>query len=320
MEEKTTTKVIFTVIVPAYNAEITIQSCIQSLLTQTYKAKEIIVVDDGSKDNTLSILTKLAEFDGSIKVIHQENKGVSVARNTALNNVSHETTHICFVDSDDTVKPDFLKYFAENIEEGKLIIQGFIKQNKNVTENILYNKTENILKQLVREGDFGHIFDKCFDIYTIRKYNLRFNEKFTFAEDEAFVLDYMQYIPNMKYVNVAQYEYITPMIEKSYTRDNNMGMYFYCLSRMASICRFLNLSLCDIYQSRLYRCGKQFFKLSNFKRNTISDIKYYLQIYILNTHSLPLFFSKWHFIILLISKLKIENIYIRVISKISNKL
>jgi putative glycosyltransferase len=319
MEEKSETKVVLTVIIPAYNAEMTIESCIQSLLVQTYKAKEIIVVDDGSKDDTLHILTKLAESNKTIKIIHQKNKGVSAARNTALNNVSSETTHICFVDADDIVKPDFLSFFAENIEKGKLIIQGFIKRYKNITENILYNKTENILKQLVQEGDFGHIFDKCFDIHIIRKYNLHFNEQFTFAEDEAFVLDYMQYIPNIKYINVAQYEYIIPTIEKSYSKDNNMGMYFYCLSKMANICQILNLPLHDIYKNRLYRCGKQFFKPSNFKRNTTSNIKSYFSNYISDTQSIPIFFSKWHFTIVVISKLKIEGLYIKWMSKILNR-
>ena len=180
MEKKIGIEIVLTVIVPAYNAEKTLESCVRSLLGQTYKAKEIIVVDDGSKDNTLSILTKLSKSNKDIKIIHQENKGVSAARNIALNNVSPETTHICFVDADDTVKPNFLKYFVENIEKEKLIIQGFIKRNQDITEDILYNKEENILKQLVREGDLGHIFDKFFDMHIIRKHNLHFNEQLTF--------------------------------------------------------------------------------------------------------------------------------------------
>lgn len=319
MEEISKKNVIISVIIPAFNAEKTIESCIKSLLVQTYKAYEIIVVDDGSKDNTLSILRKLAQLDDTIRVIHQKNKGVSAARNLALKNVSAKTTHICFVDADDMVKPEFISFFVDNVENGKLIIQGFIKHYKDKSENVLYNINENLLKQLIEKGDLGHIFDKCFDIYVIRKYNICFNEQFTFSEDEAFVLDYMQYVPNLKYINVAQYEYMVPLIEKAYINDNNMSMYFYCLSRIANICRFLNLPLHEIYGNRLYRCGKQFFKASNFKRNTKHEIKYFFSDYVSSTYIIPPSFSKWHFMILLMNKFKIKDLYIKIMSEIFHK-
>ena len=182
MEKKSEPNVMLAVIIPAYNAEKTIESCIKSLLLQTYKAKEIIVVDDGSKDKTLAILTELSKSDKTIKIIHQNNKGVSAARNIALENVSPEITHICFVDSDDTVKPDFLKYFVENLEEGKLVIQGFIKIYKGHAENILCDKNRNILKQISQKGDLGHTVDKCFEMQIIRKYNLHFNKDLKFRK------------------------------------------------------------------------------------------------------------------------------------------
>lgn len=307
-------EIIFAVIIPAYNAEKDIENCIKSLLRQTYKAKEIIIVDDGSNDNTLSVLEKISKLDKSIKIIHQNNKGVSAARNVALNNVSSEITHLCFIDSDDIVKPNFLQHFSKHIEVNKLIAQGFIKQYEYKTEEVLYNNTVNLLKQMVEKGDLGHIFDKCFDMNIIRKYKLRFNEKFTFAEDEAFVLDYMQYIPYIKYINVAQYIYMIPNIEKAYTKDNNFEMYFYCLARMARICKILNISLHETYRNRLYRCGKQFFKPSNYKQNKRVEIKKYFNDYVRETHSIPVFFSKWHFLILIIKKLKITNIFIEISS------
>ena len=301
------------VIIPAYNAEVTIVPCIQSLQCQTYNAHEIIVVDDGSKDNTLSILTELAHTDKTIKVIHQENQGVSTARNTALQSVSENTTHVCFVDADDTVEADFLHHFAVNIEENKLLAQGFIKQYKNRTEIVLYHETEPLLQQMVEKGDLGHIFDKCFDMHIIRQYHLRFVKQFTFAEDEAFVLDYMQHVPNIKFINVAQYNYVVPISKKSYTMDNNMGTYFYCLSRMANICKALNLPLHIIYRSRLYRCDKQFFKPSNFKQNSATEIKHYFHNYILSTRSVPLFFSIWHLFSVLIYTFHLKNLYIKLL-------
>ena len=89
------------IIVPAYNVEKYIAECLESLINQTYKNIEIIVVNDGSKDNTLDIINYYARIDNRIKVINQENQGVSAARNIALKNVSSD--FVMFVDSDDYI-------------------------------------------------------------------------------------------------------------------------------------------------------------------------------------------------------------------------
>lgn len=87
------------IIIPAYNAEQTILRCVQSVLVQTYENWELIFVDDGSKDGTLSLCRSFT--DERIKVLHKENGGVSSARNMGLDAASGE--YITFIDSDDTV-------------------------------------------------------------------------------------------------------------------------------------------------------------------------------------------------------------------------
>ena len=87
------------IIVPVYNAEKYIDECIQSVLCQTYAAWELLLVDDGSTDNSGNICDKYAREDIRIKVLHQKNQGVSVARNVALDWAKGD--YIIFLDSDD---------------------------------------------------------------------------------------------------------------------------------------------------------------------------------------------------------------------------
>ena len=90
------------VIVPVYNAENELKKSIESILSQTEKNIEIILVDDGSSDNSLYICKEFEKKDRRIKVIHQENAGVSVARNTGIEVATGE--YIGFVDSDDWIE------------------------------------------------------------------------------------------------------------------------------------------------------------------------------------------------------------------------
>lgn len=92
------------VIIPVYNAAQYLRACIESVFAQTVTELEIIAINDGSTDESLQILEHLAAQDGRLRVIHQENSGVSAARNRGLEEASGE--YIAFVDSDDTLEPD----------------------------------------------------------------------------------------------------------------------------------------------------------------------------------------------------------------------
>ena len=101
------TEELISIIVPAYNASKYIEKCLNSILSQTYKNFEIIVVNDGSTDNTLDILKKCSEQSDKIKIVAQKNKGVSAARNNGLEHAKGQ--YIAFVDADDTLEQEFLE-------------------------------------------------------------------------------------------------------------------------------------------------------------------------------------------------------------------
>lgn len=99
------------VIVPVYNGEITIGSCLDSILSQSYSNLEVLVIDDGSTDGTREVVSSVAREDPRVNLIAKENGGVSSARNVGLDNMSGD--FIAFVDSDDSIEPDMLEVLLD---------------------------------------------------------------------------------------------------------------------------------------------------------------------------------------------------------------
>lgn len=95
------------IILPVYNVELFLEECLNSILTQNYGNIEIIAINDGSKDRSLEILETFATNDSRIKIINQDNKGLSGARNTGLSNA--KGAYIFFIDSDDIVEPNLVE-------------------------------------------------------------------------------------------------------------------------------------------------------------------------------------------------------------------
>lgn len=136
---------IISVIVPVYEVEAYLERCVDSLLSQSMRNIEIILIDDGSPDACGEICDRYAAHDPRVRVIHQENAGLSAARNAGLELARGEW--IMFVDSDDWVEPDFcrLPYEAALAHGADLVIFGNIKHRKN----------DNILKKHIEEGALG---------------------------------------------------------------------------------------------------------------------------------------------------------------------
>lgn len=119
----------FSVIVPAYNAAPYIDACIQSVLSQTYRDFELIIVDDGSSDATAAIIEKYEKADDRIRVFHKENGGHTSARNLGLEN--SVGAYILFVDADDVIEPTVLALCHEQIARHApdIVVYGFRAQN-----------------------------------------------------------------------------------------------------------------------------------------------------------------------------------------------
>ena len=205
---------IISVIIPVYNSEKYLSRCIDSVLGQTFNDFEILLIDDGSKDNSGKICDEYALNDKRIKVFHNSNKGVSCARNFGLDHAKGE--YISFIDSDDWIGPDFFKDFLG--KEGDcydICFQNYVLHNPDgscqVKELHPYNRKErpvdDVILYLLKEVKFGWAWIKLFRASIISKYNLRFDENVSLREDELFALRYCKYINSICVRDVANYHY-----------------------------------------------------------------------------------------------------------------
>jgi len=200
------------IIVPVYNSELYLDKCIQSIINQSYIKFELILVNDGSKDNSLSILKKYETLDQRIILFDQENKGVSVARNKGIDISKGE--FICFVDSDDYIDSNYLSTFVTNyknrdiliiqkppmsevlkecFESGILSLNDEIQQEKLIiNNNLLYN---------------GSPFNKFFETSIIKLNNIYFLPNITYGEDLIFFLNYLKFVSKIHYLDYSGYHY-----------------------------------------------------------------------------------------------------------------
>ncbi|WP_449462943.1 glycosyltransferase family 2 protein [Streptococcus suis] len=198
------------VIVPIYQVENYIEECFYSLAVQSYKEFELIFIDDGSQDESLSkvIQLQLLHPELRVKVETQCNQGVSVARNRGLDIA--EGDWVTFVDGDDWVRPTFLERLWHCKEKGDLSVvgiggSGFSRQST-VFEGII-EKDQFVYSFWFTELLWGSVSNKLYDLSLIQKYNIRFEPGIAVMEDMLFNMYYCQYISKISIYNQPLYHY-----------------------------------------------------------------------------------------------------------------
>ena len=129
-------KIKISIIMPVYNAAKHIESTLENISQQTLKELEIVIIDDGSKDNSGDICDNYSKMDSRITVIHQKNAGVSVARNKGIENSNGD--YIAFIDSDDWIDEDYLQLFVNRLDkvDYDILTRKYLElKNKKVKEN-----------------------------------------------------------------------------------------------------------------------------------------------------------------------------------------
>lgn len=131
MENKSSHECLISIVIPIYNTEKYLERCIESVIKQTYRNLEIILVDDGSSDNCPEICNRWRHIDKRIKVIHKINAGLGMARNTGIENATGD--FICFLDSDDYIEIDTIEKVLRNQRENKseIVCFGWKSVDKN---------------------------------------------------------------------------------------------------------------------------------------------------------------------------------------------
>lgn len=212
---------LISIIVPIYNAEKTLDRCVKSLQTQTYKSIEIILVNDGSNDNSISLCQSYANADNRIVVIDKSNGGVSSARNAGLNIANGK--FVMFCDSDDWAEKDWCEVLLRNYRFDTLTMCGaFIEGEQPYLPYKLSPKKNCYIKHegiLLESYLFNPLWNKIYEKRIIEHYKIRFHNKLTNGEDYLFNLQYLNRAnENIHGFKKCLYHYSWPQSETSSTR------------------------------------------------------------------------------------------------------
>lgn len=198
------------IIIPIYNAQIYLKKCLDSVMGQTLREIEIILINDGSIDNSLNICKEYARKDKRIKVIDKENKGVSKARNTGLLYAKGE--YVTFIDSDDCIEHNMIEelYNSATANNAEFCMCNYVKENNGkilYIDSSIYKKVLEgndiknylLIPLIEREdnqkehilGNFRGPLGKLFKKDIIEKYNIKFKKDLIIGEDFIFNLEFL---------------------------------------------------------------------------------------------------------------------------------
>ena len=205
------------IIVPVYNAQKTIARCIESILNQDYKDFELLLIDDGSQDDSGSICDDYAKQDQRVRVIHKDNSGVSATRNLALKEVKGE--YLQFLDADDWITPNATRLLLESMGQNDCdmviadfyrVIGGRLSHKGSMDTDGVLSREEFANNMMENPADFyyGVLWNKLYKKDIIERHHLCMNPKISWCEDFMFNLEYIRYCKNIYVLQVPIYYYV----------------------------------------------------------------------------------------------------------------
>mgnify|MGYP005755850435 CR=1 FL=1 len=236
------------IIIPIYNAEKYLYQCLNSIKEQTYTNIEVLMINDGSTDNSETICKEFLN-DSRFCLINKKNGGVSSARNLGINRCNGE--YVLFVDSDDWCHKELLKQAVQNIKSYDMLCFAYYKayKNKNIYEELKVNENANIRDEiLINKLIGGYLWNKLFSTNIIKEHGIKFNESITYCEDLIFIIQYIKYVKKVNYINKALYYYRV--------RKNSVSNDFY---------NNKNISILNAYELLINEYNECDFFVSNLK-------------------------------------------------------
>lgn len=199
------------ILVPAYNVEKYVSQCLESIVNQTYRNLQIVVVDDGSTDATGKICDKYAEEDSRVEVFHVSNGGVANARNILLSKIKGE--YFLFIDSDDWIEQDTIEVLLNEMLNRNVDLIGYDCVNSDASSKIdsshtiemVYDKDGFIHEYLKHNKINGALWNKLFKTSLVRKN--RFREDISYGEDALFCWQLIKNINSVLITNIPKYNH-----------------------------------------------------------------------------------------------------------------
>lgn len=205
------------VIVPVYNVEDYVEKCLRSIINQSHKNWEALVVVDGATDNSLEICKKIEAEDLRIQVLVKENGGLASARNFAFNKITGE--YVAFVDSDDYLEPEYLEVLLKNAVEHNALISmcGYTYETEDGKEIYhIQKETKPLSKEEIIDSMYvplnhswgSFVWNKLYLSKIIKENNLFFNEELKMFEDILFNYHYISLIDSGYFCTEPLYHYL----------------------------------------------------------------------------------------------------------------
>lgn len=200
------------IIVPIYNKAPLLDRCITSVLSQSYPNLELLLIDDGSADDSYALCQRYATEDSRVKAVTQPNGGVSVARNTGLALATGE--YVLFLDADDWWEPGFLECLLQTPPEADtLVMCGMYFTSPSAKQPVLFDTAP--VTQLGIDGIYpiyqkhflNMIWNKVFLRKHLEDHGIRFQPGLSWGEDKLFVLAYLEHITHIRILNQPLYNY-----------------------------------------------------------------------------------------------------------------
>ena len=198
------------VIIPVYNKDRQIIDCLNSVINQTYKNYEIIIINDGSTDQSERKILDFIENKQNVKYIFQKNQGVSSARNTGIKAARGE--YIVFIDADDYIDNDYFEKLME-YKNSDLVISGYVEVYTNTEKKYCPIKKRIIKSQykdeLFNNKNFRYIivpYLKLFHTNIIKKNGILFNNNISYGEDAIFTSEYIKYCNEIELIDCTGYK------------------------------------------------------------------------------------------------------------------
>lgn len=242
------------IIIPVYNASKSLDACVESVLSQTFSNWRLILIDDGSTDNSGSLCKKWEDADARITAISTINGGAGSARNIGIQKcITHWLT---FIDADDLILPQYLSNFhSELLNSGDISIQGYkrvtfdgnsLGESKNFSSSYYNETTIPLSFELENLLDYGQTVGKLYETELIKNHGIKFTSEFRLSEDHLFFFQILPIITGIKMNTGTFYLYQEWGEGANITRQ--------LMSHTESITRFVNLhaateSLMDRFNS-----------------------------------------------------------------------
>lgn len=253
---------LISLIVPIYNGERYVEQFYEMFRKQTYSNIELVLIDDGSTDNTAQIIDQLAEQDNRVVVYHKENGGVSTARNLGIKKAQGE--YIAFADVDDFIYPDYIQYMYQlvSVKDADIAFCSYIKMTeKEDYENVKYMQNAEVLvfdKQTAikhfcdRQYLTGYSYLKLIKASIAKK--VVFPEDIVYGEDFIFSYEVLKLSDRVVCGNAIQYVYVQYKVSATHVKRDNTMKYKRAWDKHLEFLKDVHESFPVAYSGALAKC------------------------------------------------------------------